>query len=155
MSSHAAAAGQPLLQRASALPDPAIFHHAAFVPPGYGSLLFAHLYENNSCPLGFPGSVFTQFRAWVRESLQLPLQLPSAAPDAPLKVLPTSKPSGWACFHLVCWGVVLPIPVPVHKKVEAHARVLCSKYQIALRHAVLVWSAPSRILRCLLKPLAS
>ena len=93
-SDHAAAAktwagvGQPLLQRGSSLPDPALFDQAAFVPPGYGSLLFAHLYENNTCPLSFPGSVFTAFRAWVRDSLQLPLQGALPVQGQSLKVLP-------------------------------------------------------------------
>ena len=54
------------------LNTPTIFRHAVFVAPGYSSLLFAHLYEANSCPQ--PTSLFRGFRRWMYRycGLQLP-----------------------------------------------------------------------------------
>ena len=43
------ASGRPLVQRAALLPRAQLLRHAAFVPPGYTSLLFAHLYEDHTC----------------------------------------------------------------------------------------------------------
>lgn len=48
---------------------PVLFRHAAFVPPGYASLLFAHLYEPSSCPL--PTTLFAGFRRFVLGSFGL------------------------------------------------------------------------------------
>ena len=68
------------------MPDPTTMDRAAFVPPGYGSLLYAHLYEDNSCPYAFPTSVLKAFRAWVLESLGLPLHAPAADLRRPVQV---------------------------------------------------------------------
>lgn len=46
-----------------------LFRHATFVPPGYASLLFAHLYEPSSCPL--PTTLFAGFRRFVLGSFGL------------------------------------------------------------------------------------
>lgn len=46
-----------------------LFRHAAFVPPGYTSLLFAHLYEPASCRL--PTSLFAGFRRYLLEGFGL------------------------------------------------------------------------------------
>ena len=51
------------------LQGPVLFRRAAFVPPGYASLLFAHLYEPASCPL--PTSLFAGFRRFVLASFGL------------------------------------------------------------------------------------
>ncbi len=48
---------------------PILFRHAAFVPPGYASLLFAHLYEPASCPL--PTTLFAGFRRFMLGSFGL------------------------------------------------------------------------------------
>ena len=61
---------------------------AAFVPPGYSSLLYAHLYENASC--AFPTSLFKGFKAFMLEPLGLLQQSPSHF-QGPLKV-PSSPP---------------------------------------------------------------
>lgn len=53
----------PLLQ------GPVHFCHAAFVPPGYASLLFSHLYEPSSCPL--PTTLFAGFRQFMLEAFGL------------------------------------------------------------------------------------
>ena len=58
-------------------------HTAAFVPPGYTSLLYAHLYENASC--AFPTSLFRGFKAFMLEPLGLLQQLPGHF-QGPIKV---------------------------------------------------------------------
>ena len=57
------------MSRASALLGRTLFRAAAFVPPGYSSIFFAHLYENGSCP--YPTDLFAAFRHWVLGSLAL------------------------------------------------------------------------------------
>ena len=54
---------------APALQGPTLFQHAAFVPPGYTSLLFAHLYEPSSCPL--PTTLFAGFRRFMLDAFGL------------------------------------------------------------------------------------
>jgi hypothetical protein len=64
----------PLVRRVEDLPGPVLFRHAAFVPPGYASLLFADLYEDSSCPL--PTALFAGFRRFLLAAFGLqPLQL--------------------------------------------------------------------------------
>ncbi len=53
----------------AAVQGPTLFRHAAFVPPGYTSLLFAHLYEDASCPL--PTRLFAAFRSFLLASFGL------------------------------------------------------------------------------------
>ena len=62
---------------------------AAFVPPGYTSLLYAHLYENASC--AFPTSLIKGFKAFMLEPLGL-LQQPPSLFQGPLKVHQNPKP---------------------------------------------------------------
>lgn len=76
-----------------------MFRRAAFVPPGYTSLLFAHLYEDSSCQL--PTSLFQGFRQFMLEPFGLAATVApglggegSAAPPPPLRVrLVSRKPS--------------------------------------------------------------
>lgn len=78
------AGGQPLVRRVEGLgPGAFELRRAAFVPPGYTSLLFAHLYENASCP--FPTPLFKGFRSFVLEPLGLMEHQPSQY-QGPLKV---------------------------------------------------------------------
>ncbi|PRW45163.1 EGF domain-specific O-linked N-acetylglucosamine transferase [Chlorella sorokiniana] len=58
-----------LVRRVEDFKGPVLFRHAAFVPPGYASLLFAHLYEPASCPL--PTSLFAGFRRFLLGSFGL------------------------------------------------------------------------------------
>lgn len=74
--------GQPVLARAHMLPPHTLFQHAAFVPPGYASLFFAHLYENASCP--YPTDLFASFRQWVWG--RLGLDEDDASSHGPVKV---------------------------------------------------------------------
>ena len=150
-----ACAGQPLLQRASSLPDPALLHQAAFVPPGYGSLLFAHLYENNTCPLSFPGSVFSAFRGWVRDSLQLPLQGPLPVQGQSLKVHPGSRvlmdvgarldtvqspmAAQWSCTRSSCsWVLGADVSAAAQLRL-ASTKQACHPCLSHLSNAVLMW----------------
>lgn len=57
------AGSQTGVRRLSALNSVTLFRQAVFVPPGYSSLLFAHLYDANSCPR--PTSLFRGFRQWL------------------------------------------------------------------------------------------
>ncbi|KAK9819676.1 hypothetical protein WJX72_000981 [[Myrmecia] bisecta] len=80
--------GRPLLARVDALPQQiTLFRKAIFVPPGYTSLLYAHLYQDNSCPHATP--LFAGFRRFVME----PLGLYNLRPDvkAPIKILLISR----------------------------------------------------------------
>lgn len=61
--------GRLLVRRAGELQAPLRFRHAAFVPPGYASLLFAHLHEPSSCPL--PTALFAGFRSFLLEAFGL------------------------------------------------------------------------------------
>ncbi|KAL4448126.1 hypothetical protein ABPG75_005345 [Micractinium tetrahymenae] len=61
--------GRLLVRRVEDLKAPTLFRHAAFVPPGYTSLLFAHLYEDASCPL--PTRLFAGFRRFMLASFGL------------------------------------------------------------------------------------
>lgn len=78
---------------------PVLFRHAAFVPPGYASLLFAHLEEPSSCPL--PTTLFAGFRRFLLGAFGLGEQAAGggdggeggAAGDGPLIVrLVTRRP---------------------------------------------------------------
>ncbi|KAK9846728.1 hypothetical protein WJX84_010568 [Apatococcus fuscideae] len=81
--------GQPLVRRVEGLgPGAFELRRAAFVPPGYTSLLFAHLYENASCP--FPTPLFKGFRSFVLEPLGLMEHQPSQY-QGPLKVVLVSR----------------------------------------------------------------
>jgi hypothetical protein len=51
------------------LQGPVVFAHAVFVPPGYTSLLFAHLYEDSSCPLRT--TLFAGFRSFLLSAFGL------------------------------------------------------------------------------------
>ena len=68
-----------LLRRAGDLGQATVLESAAFVPPGYTSLLFAHLYETNSCPQ--PTSLFRGFRRWLLAPLGLDALPASLEPD--------------------------------------------------------------------------
>ena len=57
------------MKRVEELAQPTLFRQALFVPPGYSSLLFAHLYESNSCPR--PTWLFRGFRTWMHHRLGL------------------------------------------------------------------------------------
>lgn len=59
----------PALPPVPTLQGPVLFRHAAFVPPGYASLLFAHLHEPSSCPL--PTTLFAGFRHFMLEAFGL------------------------------------------------------------------------------------
>ncbi|KAI7846398.1 hypothetical protein COHA_000109 [Chlorella ohadii] len=61
--------GRLLVRRVAGFKGPILFRHAAFVPPGYASLLFAHLYEPASCPL--PTTLFAGFRRFMLGSFGL------------------------------------------------------------------------------------
>lgn len=60
---HGVASCPPCLQ------GPVTFRHAVFVPPGYASLLFAHLYEDSSCPLRT--TLFAGFRSFLLSAFDL------------------------------------------------------------------------------------
>ena len=66
----------PLVRRVEDVPGPVLFRHAAFVPPGYASLLFAHLYEDSSCPL--PTDLFAGFRRFLLSCFGLQPEQPEA-----------------------------------------------------------------------------
>ena len=66
----------PLVRQVGDFPGPVLFKHAAFVPPGYASLLFAHLYEDSSCPL--PTALFAGFRRFLLSSFGLQPEQPAA-----------------------------------------------------------------------------
>lgn len=72
-----------LVRRVAEVASPTRFGRAAFVPPGYSSLLFAHLFEDNSCPL--PTSLFSGFRDFLLRSLDLPAPR-AVRGNAPLQV---------------------------------------------------------------------
>ncbi len=79
-----------LLQRVDDLPSPTLVRHAAFVPPGYASLLFAFLYQDNECPIRT--SLFKSFRAWALDALDIVPPLPVTIDlNAPLKVMLISR----------------------------------------------------------------
>lgn len=61
--------GKVAVRRIEELERPTVFHKALFVPPGYSSLLFAHLYEPNSCP--YPTILFKGFKVWMHQRLKL------------------------------------------------------------------------------------
>ncbi|GAB4817514.1 hypothetical protein N2152v2_004560 [Parachlorella kessleri] len=90
---HARQGPRRLVRRAEELPGPVVFQRAAFVPPGYTSLLFAHLYEEPSCR-----QATALFRGF-REFMLAPFGLGAAAarmrdPGAPLAVrLVSRRPS--------------------------------------------------------------
>lgn len=86
-------AGQPLLARASKLPAATRFRAAAFVPPGYGSLFFAHLYEDASCP--HPTELFTRFRSWALRPLGL-LRGAASLEQALVRVRSVTSHSKWS-----------------------------------------------------------
>ena len=71
-----------LVRRLSDLAEPTLLARAAFVPPGYTSLLFAHLYEESSCPL--PTALFRGFRDFLLRPLGL--HEISAPVNGPIKV---------------------------------------------------------------------
>ena len=73
---------------------------AAFVPPGYTSLLFAHLYEPSSCPR--PTPLFTGFRRFVLEPMGVlpPPAALAAFAKAPLRVVLVSRRPGPGKRHL-------------------------------------------------------
>ena len=74
---------QRLVRRLAEVASPTRFGRAAFVPPGYSSLLFAHLYEDSSCPL--PTSLFSGFREFLLRPMGL--HAPRAVRgNAPLQV---------------------------------------------------------------------
>ncbi len=79
------AEGKPLVRRVDDLgPGAFKLSRAAFVPPGYTSLLYAHLYENASC--AFPTPLFKGFKDFVLQPLGLLQQTPLHF-QGPLKVL--------------------------------------------------------------------
>lgn len=79
-----------LLQHVEDLPSPTLLRHAAFVPPGYASLLFAFLYADNECPVRT--GLFKEFRAFVLNSLAItPPQPVTVDTNAPLKVVLVSR----------------------------------------------------------------
>ena len=81
-----------LVRRAEELPGPVVFQRAAFVPPGYTSLLFAHLYEESSCRQAT--ALFRGFREFVLAPFGLGAAATVLAPGAPLKVrLVSRRPS--------------------------------------------------------------
>lgn len=55
--------GRRLAQRVGGLQRPTLFRRLAFVPPGYTSLMFAHLNEDSSCRA--PTRLFSGFRRFV------------------------------------------------------------------------------------------
>lgn len=55
------------VRRVGDLKQATVFRKALFVPPGYSSLLFAHLHEANSCPMST--SLFRGFKSWVHKRL--------------------------------------------------------------------------------------
>ena len=69
------------MRRAADLAPRTLLRNAVFVPPGYTSLLFAHLYEANSCPQAAP--LFSGFRRWMHSHLGL--QAAPRTPHAKLK----------------------------------------------------------------------
>lgn len=86
----------PHIPKSSQGPKRPLYTAAAFPPPGYTSLLFAHLYEPSSCPR--PTPLFADFRAFLlglfdpaRRTLGGPLA--AAASDA-LNVLVVSRRPG-------------------------------------------------------------
>jgi len=84
-----------LVRRLGELAAPTLFERAAFVPPGYSSLLYAHLYEAASCAR--PTPLFAGFRDFLLRQLRLHnIRKP---PDAPVKVphLGTQR-----CMHGHC-----------------------------------------------------
>ena len=64
------------------MPVTTLLKNAVFVPPGYSSLMFAHLYEANSCPQTAP--LFVGFRTWMHANLGLGVAPP--VPKIKLKV---------------------------------------------------------------------
>ena len=73
---------------------PVLFRRAAFVPPGYASLLFAHLYERASCRQST--SLFRGFREFMLEPFGLGGAAPAGAASAPLAVRLVSRRPGRA-----------------------------------------------------------
>ena len=59
----------PCHARMPVVQGPVVFRRAVFVPPGYTSLLFAHLYEESSCPLRT--TLFAGFRRFFLSSFGL------------------------------------------------------------------------------------
>ena len=64
------------MRRAGNLSAKTLLKDAVFVPPGYSSLMFAHLYEANSCPQA--AHLFIGFRTWMHANLGL-----GSAPSVP------------------------------------------------------------------------
>ena len=81
---HAGGASR-LVRRLEELPAPARFAGAAFVPPGYTSLLFSSLTEASAC--GLPTSLFAGFREFLLRPLGL-LRAPALPREAPLQAGP-------------------------------------------------------------------
>ncbi|KAL3132618.1 hypothetical protein ABBQ32_009146 [Trebouxia sp. C0010 RCD-2024] len=52
-----------------------LYDRAIFVPPGYTSLLYAHGYEDNSCP--YHTALFKGFRKWFLGTLDIPSRAPN------------------------------------------------------------------------------
>lgn len=75
---------QRLVRRLAEVASPTRFGRVAFVPPGYSSLLFAHLFEENSCPL--PTPLFSGFREFLLRPMGLHA-MRAVRGNAPLQVL--------------------------------------------------------------------
>lgn len=77
--------GRPLLRRVEKLSGPTRLAHAAFVPPGYSSLLFNALYSDGECNVR--SQLLADFRVHVLRGLGLDLPLaPGLNMSQPLKV---------------------------------------------------------------------
>ncbi|KAK3238858.1 hypothetical protein CYMTET_51167 [Cymbomonas tetramitiformis] len=63
------ASGTPLLRRLHDITTPTIFRHAIFVPPGYSSIMFAHIDQPNSCPQQF--GLWRDFRRFLLQPFGL------------------------------------------------------------------------------------
>lgn len=69
-----------------------MLQQAILVPPGYTSLMYAHGYEDNSCP--YNAALFKGFREWFLGTLGLSSQGPSRAGQPVRVVLISRKPYG-------------------------------------------------------------
>lgn len=85
------AGGEGTVRRLHSL-NTTVLQQAIFVPSGYTSLLYAHAYEDNSCPHNT--ALFKGFRDWLLGTLRLPSQAFRRAGQPVRIMLVNRKPYG-------------------------------------------------------------